>query len=188
MMGGNPTERNPPMSKLGNLALLAVRVGAGGTLFAHGTQKLFGWFGGPGLDGMSEGFKQMGFPEPRRAAQMSGLAEAAGGASIVLGLGTGAGGAAAAGNLVVASTVHSPNGFFNTDGGFEYPALLGLVSGALALGGPGAISVDAATRNVFNKPWMRVLALAASFGMAAYTAGSRQAPSVPAENAATTVD
>ncbi|MBO0813005.1 MAG: RpiR family transcriptional regulator, partial [Microlunatus sp.] len=76
----------------------------------------------------------------------------------------------------VAASVHAPNGFFATEGGFEYPALLGLASSALALGGPGTISLDAATRNVFNKPWMRVLSLAASFGFAAYTANSRQTP------------
>ena len=173
------------MTKLGNLALLAIRLGVGGTLIAHGTQKLFGWFGGPGPDAAGEGFKQMGFPAPERAAQMSGLAEAAGGASLVLGLGTGAGGAAAAGNLAVAATVHAPNGFFASEGGFEYPAMLGLASSALALGGPGQLSLDAATKNVFNKPWMRVLSLAASFGFAAYTASSRQPPSTPVETTVT---
>lgn len=170
------------MTKLGNLALLAIRLGVGGTLIAHGTQKLFGWFGGPGPEGAAEGFRQMGFPDPQRAAQLSGLAETAGGASLVLGLGTGAGGAAAAGNMAVAASVHAPNGFFAADGGFEYPAVLGLASSAIALGGPGKISLDAATRNVFNKPWLRLLALAASFGFAAYTASSRQAPPAPAES------
>ncbi|SDS05111.1 DoxX family protein [Microlunatus soli] len=164
------------MSKLGNLALLAVRLGVGGTLISHGAQKLFGAFDGPGLDGVTKGFEQMGFPEPRRAAQLAGLGETLGGASLVLGLATGAGGAGAAGTMAVAASTHAPNGFFNTDGGFEFPAVLGLVSSALALGGPGALSLDAATRNVFNKPWMRVLALAGSFGFAAYTAMSRQPP------------
>lgn len=173
------------MSKLGNLALLAIRLGVGGTLIAHGGQKLFGWFGGPGLDGAAGGFQQMGFPQPRRAAQLSGLAETAGGASLALGLGTGAGGAAVAGNMAVAAAVHAPNGFFAQEGGFEYAAMLGLVSSALALGGPGPLSVDAATRNVVNKPWMRVLALAASFGFAVYTANSRQVPSTPAETTTT---
>lgn len=172
------------MSKLGNLALLAVRVGVGGTMIAHGSQKLFGAFGGGGPEQTAEAFRQMGFPEPERAAQLSGVAEAAGGASLVLGLGTGAGGAALAGNMAVASSVHAPAGFFNTDGGYEFPALVGLVSGALALGGPGKLSLDAATRNVFNKPWMRVAALAASFGFAAYTASSRRPPADPEGDAA----
>ncbi len=167
------------MSMLGNLALLAVRVGVGGTLIAHGCQKLFGWFGGPGPERTAQGFEQMGFPEPQRAAQMSGLAEAIGGTSLVLGLGTGAGGAAAAGNMAVAASVHAPNGFFNTEGGYEYPAVLGLASSALAMGGPGKISLDAATKNVFNKPWMRILALAGAFGIAAYTAASRTSPPPP---------
>ena len=169
------------MSKLGNLALLAVRVGIGGTMMAHGAQKLYGAFGGGGLDGTAQGFEQMGFPEPRRAAQMAGLGEALGGASLALGLGTGAGGAALAGTMAVAGTVHAPNGYFNTNGGYEFPAIIGLVSGAIALGGPGTLSVDAATRNVFNKPWMRVLALAGSFGFAAYTASTRKPPAPAAE-------
>ena len=164
------------MSKLGNLALLAVRLGVGGTMIAHGAQKLYGAFGGGGLDATAQGFEKMGFPQPRRAAQMAGLGEAVGGASLVLGLGTGAGGAALAGTMAVAGTVHAPNGYFNTNGGYEFPAVIGLVSGALALGGPAAISMDAATRNVFNKPWMRILALAGSFGFAAYTANSRKPP------------
>lgn len=164
------------MTKLGNLALLAIRLGVGGTLIAHGTQKLFGWFDGPGLDGQAEVFTAMGFPDGKRAAQLSGLAEAAGGASMLVGLGTGIGGAAAAGNMAVAASTDAPNGFFNHQGGFEYPALLGLASSALALGGPGKISLDAATRNVFNKPWLRVIALASSFGFAVYTANSRQPP------------
>jgi putative oxidoreductase len=170
------------MSKLGNLALLAARVGLGGTMIAHGTQKLFGWFGGGGPEGTAEAFEQMGFPEPHRAGQIAGVAEAAGGTSLVLGLGTGVGGAAVAGNLAVASSVHAPNGFFNSDGGYEYPAVLGVVSGALAMGGPGELSLDHATRNVFNKPWLRILALAGSFGFAAYTAMSRQ-PLPAAEHA-----
>lgn len=169
------------MSKLGNLALLAVRVGIGGTMIAHGTQKLFGWFDGGGPEGTAQGFEQMGFPEPHRAGQMSGLAETAGGASLVLGLGTGVGGAALAGNMAVAATVHAPNGFFASDGGYEYPAMVGLVSSALAMGGPGTLSLDHATRHVFNKPWMRAIALAGSFGFAAYTALSRQPMPAPEE-------
>lgn len=173
------------MTKLGNLALLAIRLGVGGTMIAHGTQKLFGWFDGPGLDGTAEGFRQMGFPDPKRAAQLSGLAEAAGGASLALGVATGVGGAALAGNMAVASSVHAPNGFFAQGGGFEYPALIGLTASALALGGPGKLSFDGATRDVFNKPWLRILALAASMGFAVYTATSRQAPPTPAETKTT---
>jgi putative oxidoreductase len=167
------------MSKLGNIALLAVRVGVGGTMIAHGAQKLFGAFGGGGPEGTTESFRQMGFPEPERAAQLSGLAETVGGASLVLGFGTGAGGAAVAGNMAVAGSVHAPAGFFNSDGGYEFPAMVGLVSGALALGGPGKYSLDAATKNIFNKPWMRIAALAGAFGFAAYTASSRQLPDAP---------
>lgn len=164
------------MSKLGNLALLAIRVGVGGTLASHGAQKLYGMFGGKGPEGTAQDFEYLGFPEPRRAAKMAGLGELVGGTSLALGAGTGFGGAAAAGTMGVACTVHAPNGYFNTEGGYEYPAMMGLVSSAVALGGPGTLSLDAATKNVVNKPWMRVLGLLGSLGFAAYTANSRQQP------------
>lgn len=165
------------MSKLGNLALLAARVGVGGTLMAHGAQKLYGMFGGKGPEGTAQDFEYLGFPEPQRAAKLAGLGELVGGSSLVLGAGTGFGGAAASGTMAVACTVHAPNGYFNTEGGYEFPAMMSLISGSVALGGPGKISLDAATKNVVNKPWMRMLGLLGSFAFAAYTANSRQAPS-----------
>jgi len=110
-----------------DLGLLALRVGVGGALVAHGTQKLFGWFGGHGLDGTGAFFESVGFTPGRVNAVLAGLGEAGGGALLALGLATPAAGAAAAGTMAVAASMHTDNGFFAQDGGYEYPAVLALV-------------------------------------------------------------
>jgi putative oxidoreductase len=58
-----------------DIGLLLLRLTAGLTLAAHGTQKLFGWFGGPGLDAVGQFFATPGFRPGRRHAPMAGLAE-----------------------------------------------------------------------------------------------------------------
>ncbi len=142
-----------------DVGLLALRVGIGTTLFAHGTQKLFGWFGGHGLDGTSKFFESVGFAPGRPNAVLAGLGEAGGGALLMLGLGTPAAGAAAAGTMAVAASMHKDNGFFAQDGGYEYPAMLSLTAAALALGGPGQLSLDAALGHRANRQWMRLAGL-----------------------------
>ena len=62
-----------------NAGLLALRVGVGGVLVAHGVQKLFGWLGGHGLEGTGAAFEQMGFQPGRQSALAAGLGEAGGG-------------------------------------------------------------------------------------------------------------
>jgi putative oxidoreductase len=61
-----------------NAGLLVLRAGVGGVLAAHGTQKLFGWFGGHGLDGTAAAFEQIGFAPGRPSALAAGLGEAGG--------------------------------------------------------------------------------------------------------------
>ena len=61
----------------------------------------------------------------------------------------------------LASAVHTPNGFFAQRGGYEYSAILGLTAVSIALAGPGPLSLDHATRDVFNRPWMKAVALGA---------------------------
>ena len=144
-----------------DIGLLAIRVGVGGTLFAHGAQKLFGWFGGGGLEGTATMFDKIGFKPGKANAVAAGLGEAGGGALIALGFATPAAGAAVAGTMGVAASMHADNGFFAQGGGLEYPAVLGLVAGALALTGPGELSLDAVTSHGLNRSWMRTVALAA---------------------------
>jgi putative oxidoreductase len=123
--------------------LLLIRVVLGAIMVAHGAQKLFGWFGGPGLAGTGGWLESMGFKPARVHASVVGLAEFGGGALLVLGLLTPLGAAAVAGVMFVAiATVHWTNGFFNARGGYEFNLLIAATAIALAITGPGEISID----------------------------------------------
>ena len=149
-------------TRVRDAGLLTLRVGVGGVLFAHGAQKLFGWFGGHGIEGTAGAFDKMGFRPGRLNAMAAGLGEAGGGTLIALGLATPVAGSVAAGTMIAAASVNTPNGFFATQGGFEFPALLGLTSAALSLTGPGDWSVDKLLGHRFNRPWMAAAGLLAS--------------------------
>lgn len=122
-----------------NAGLLALRAGIGSVLVAHGVQKLFGWLGGPGLEGTGAAFEQIGFTPGRQSALAAGLGETGGGLLIAIGLATPVAGAAAAGTMIPAATVHAPRGFFATGGGYEYPALLGVSTGSVDSHRPGRL-------------------------------------------------
>lgn len=120
-----------------DLGLLLLRLGTGGVLAAHGAQKLFGWFGGGGIEGTGAAMEAMGYAPGKQSAVLAGLSEAGGGALLALGLATPAAGSAAAGAMVGAAAVHAPNGFFAAAGGYEYAASLALTAAGLAVTGPG---------------------------------------------------
>jgi putative oxidoreductase len=127
-----------------DLGLLALRLVVGLTLAAHGTQKLFGWFGGYGLTGTGGFLEQLGFRPGKRAAFMAGFSEAGGGLLLALGAITPLAATLIIGVMMVAAvTVHLPKGFFNHNGGYEYPLVLASAALTVALTGPGRISVDA---------------------------------------------
>lgn len=156
-----------------DLGLLLLRLGTGGVLAAHGTQKLFGWFGGGGLEGTGAFMESVGYTPGRASATAAGLAETGGGALLALGLATPAAGAAAAGAMGGAAAVHAPNGFFNAEGGYEYAATLGLAAAGLAVTGPGKLSLDHAFRHVFDRGWMVPVALAGTAAVTAAVVGTR---------------
>jgi putative oxidoreductase len=119
------------------------RVAVGGTVFAHGTQKLFGWFGGHGLEATAGAFDSMGLRPGKRTAVAAGASEAGGGLLLALGLLTPAASAAVIGVMSQAvRTVHLDKGFFFSDGGYEYNLILGASAFLLADAGPGPISLD----------------------------------------------
>jgi putative oxidoreductase len=123
--------------------LLLIRVAIGAIMAAHGAQKLFGWFGGHGLAGTGGWLETMGFRPARLHAAVNGLAEFSGGLLLAVGLITPLGAAAVAGVMLVAiATVHWSNGFFNHAGGYEFNLLIVATAIALALIGPGKISID----------------------------------------------
>jgi len=125
------------------VGLLLLRLAVGLTLAAHGGQKLFGWFGGGGLDAAGQALAMFGFQPGRRHALMAGLVETGGGLFLALGLLTPAAAALVFAVMLVATvTVHLKHGFFNTSGGYEYNLVLGVAGLTLAFTGPGALSVD----------------------------------------------
>lgn len=149
------------MATSADVGLLVLRVGVGGALAAHGTQKLFGWFGGGGVDGTAAMFDKAGFRPARLSAIAAGITETGGGALLAAGIATPAAGAAIAGTMVVASSMLAPKGFFAAKGGYEYAALIGVGGVSLALTGPGALSLDDVTGDRLNRPWMRATAVLA---------------------------
>jgi putative oxidoreductase len=125
------------------LGLLIIRVIAGLTMAAHGSQKLFGWFDGPGRRGTAGMMEKLGFREAAVMASLAGLSELAGGLGLALGFLTPL---AAVAIVVVmlnaAFTVHLKNGFWNTAGGYEYPLVMSAIAVGIAATGPGDASAD----------------------------------------------
>ena len=103
--------------------------------------EIVGWFGGPGIDAIGQFFVVLGFSARRRHALMAGLAETGGGLFLALGFLTPA--VLFSVMLVAALSVHVKNGFFITNGGYEYTLVLGVAASTFAFTGPGSLSVDA---------------------------------------------
>jgi len=123
--------------------LFLIRAVLGVLLFAHGAQKLFGWWGGHGLEGTGGFFHTLGHRPGRQMAALAGASEATGGALLFLGLLTPLGAAAIIGTMTVAAvSVHADNGLWATNGGYELPMFYGVVAAGLAFTGPGSFSID----------------------------------------------
>jgi putative oxidoreductase len=132
------------INQLTPLAYPLVRVTAGLLLMPHGAQKLFGWFGGYGLTATGEFFEtSLGMSPGVAFALLAGLVEFFGGLALVLGLLTRPAALAVAVFMGVALSVHLPNGFFWTEGGYEYPLMWGLITLAVLLRGGDRYSLDA---------------------------------------------
>jgi putative oxidoreductase len=125
------------------IALVGLRLVIGATFAAHAAQKLFGWFGGGGIQGTAGAFDQIGLRPGRLHAWLAGVVELGGGLLIALGLVTPF---AAAGLIAVMTaavlTVHLPNGFFATNNGYEFNLVMAAAVFALAGAGPGDWSID----------------------------------------------
>ncbi|MGW5660966.1 DoxX family protein [Streptomyces sp. NPDC003758] len=156
-----------------DVGLLLLRLGTGAVLAAHGAQKLFGWFGGGGLEGTGQWMESVGYRPGKQNALVSGLVEAGGGTLMALGLATPAAGAAVAGGMAGAAAVLAPQGFFAQGGGLEYPVSLGLTAASLAVTGPGRLSLDALSGHAFNRDWMVPAAFAATAAGTALVVGAR---------------
>ncbi|ONK15378.1 DoxX family protein [Streptomyces sp. MP131-18] len=125
-----------------DLGLLLLRLAVGLTMAAHGSQKLFGWFDGAGLDATGAGFTSMGYPSGETMALVAGLSETFGGLGLALGLFTPLAAAAVLGTMINAVfAVHWESGFF-LPAGYEYAMIMGFGAASLALTGPGRLAVD----------------------------------------------
>jgi putative oxidoreductase len=126
-----------------SIGLLLLRLAVGLTLAAHGAQKLFGWFGSPGLEAIGAGMEQLGFVPGRRNAFLAGLAETGGGLLLALGLLTPLAAAIVFAVMVVAGvSAHFQRGFFLMNGDYEYTLILAVSGLSLAFTGPGRLSLD----------------------------------------------
>ncbi|MDX1633238.1 MAG: DoxX family protein [Marinobacter sp.] len=124
-------------------AALILRVPVGLILAAHGAQKLFGWFGGYGLEGTGQWMASIGLEPGYLMALLAGGAEFFGGLALVVGLLTRPAAIVSALTMLVAIfAVHIDNGLFMANNGYEYALTLFVVSAALAIQGGGRFAVD----------------------------------------------
>ena len=122
---------------------LPLRVGAGVVFAAHGAQKLFGWFGGYGLEGTGAWMGSIGLSPGYLMALMAGGAEFVGGLMLILGALVRPSAAVLAVTMLVAIfTVHFENGLFISNNGYEFALALFVISAALAIRGAGDYSID----------------------------------------------
>jgi putative oxidoreductase len=161
-----------------NPARVIMRTTIGALFVGHGTQKLFGWFGGGGVQGTADTFEHLGLHPARRNAIAAGVAEAGGGALLFAGLATPVAAAMIGSTQLTAiHRVHLRNGPWITKGGYEYNLVLIAAALSLAEDGPGRPSLDTALgieRKGFR--WALAAAAAAALGaLGAHQLAEREA-------------
>src|SRR2546430_2743956 len=128
---------------LADLGLLLLRLTLGTVFLAHGAQKAFGSFGGPGFDGATGFVGSLGFRPARAWAALAVGGELVAGFLFLLGLLTPLAGLLVLATMAVAiAKVHGPKGFFVQNGGYEYNLVLIIAALAVAAMGPGRFSLD----------------------------------------------
>ncbi|MCD9526900.1 DoxX family protein [Photobacterium carnosum] len=122
---------------------LALRIPVGIIFMAHGSQKLFAWFGGYGLAGTGQFFESIGLAPGVAMAFLAGNAEFFGGLFIILGLLTRPSALVLGFTMLIAIvSVHLPNGLFMSNGGYEFGLALLAACVSLMLSGGGKVAVD----------------------------------------------
>jgi putative oxidoreductase len=160
-----------------SLGLLVLRVVVGSLMFGHGTQKLFGWFGGHGPEGTGAFFESIGLRPGRRMAVAAGASEALGGVMIAAGFLTPLGAALVSAVMITAIwTAHRPAGLWASEGGYEYNLVLLAVVFAISGVGPGKWSLDAALNlDTADTGWALAQLAAGLLGAVAIVAVGRAA-------------
>jgi putative oxidoreductase len=150
-----------------DLGLLVLRATVGGLLAGHGAQKLFGWFGGPGLEGTARSLDSMGMRPGERWARVAALSELGGGLLTALGALSPLGPIAVLAAMSMATVkAHWGKPIWATAGGAELPVTNIAAALALALAGPGRYSMDAAMRLRLPPAAIAAAAIAATAGLA----------------------
>lgn len=143
-----------------DLGLLILRLVVGLLFFGHGAQKLFGWFGGHGLEGTGGFFESVDIKPGKFWAAVAGLGEALGGLGLALGFLTPIAGAALIAVMLTAIiNVHWENGLWNSNRGIEYPFVSLTIATVISLVGSGSLSLDAALGLSYPMPLTFLVAL-----------------------------
>jgi putative oxidoreductase len=151
---------------LNDLGLLILRMTVGGLLAAHGSQKLFGWFSGPGLKGISGWLGSMGLKPSKLWAYAAALSEFGGGVLTALGLFHPLGSIASIATMSMAiAKAHWGKPIWASQGGAELPLTNLATTLALALTGPGKFSLDYALGIRVPRPLVVLAALATAAGI-----------------------
>ncbi len=124
-------------------APLALRLPISIIFMAHGSQKLFGWFGGYGLQGTGQWMASIGIEPGVLMAFLAGSGEFFGGLLLLIGLLTRPAAVVTAFTMVVAIlSVHIGNGLFLSNNGYEFGLALLAATVSLAISGAGKLSID----------------------------------------------
>jgi putative oxidoreductase len=170
---------NPFMTAL-NTGLLILRLVVGIGLAAHGAQKLFGWWGGPGVRGLLGHLTHMRFrPAPLWVAGAIAT-EIGGGLLLALGFLSPLGSVGVGASMLMAIVAfHWGKGFFGQSGGFESPFLYLIAAATIGMTGPGSYSLDSLFKIALPEPVTGIVAaLLAVAGVAVGMAGRRPVPAV----------
>jgi putative oxidoreductase len=171
-----------------DLMLLGTRLVLGSYLAVHGAQKLFGSFGGPGLERAGAGFDRIGLTPGKPMAALAGATELGGGLLTVAGVADPAGPLAIIGAMTVASATHRASGPLAANRGFELPLTNLAAAAALAAAGPGrfrigpSLSRRLTTAAVAGGAVLAAASLAKMLTAARDSAGAAQ-PAPPAASA-----
>jgi putative oxidoreductase len=164
-----------------DLALFTLRATMGGLMAGHGAQKLFGAFDGYGLEGTGGWLESMGMRPGKQWAMAAGVSELGGGMLTALGLGGGIGPIMTMGAMAMASlTVHKGKPIWVSAGGAELPVVNMAIASALAMAGPGAVSMDKLL-GIKVPGWVNGLAFGATAAGVAIGLASRREPAASSE-------